>query len=478
MKALRLLLLCAACSFAAARAAAPRPNILLILADDLGWSDLGCQGAGLLETPHLDRFAAESVRFAQAYAMCVCSPTRATLMTGKHAARLRYTIWSEGARQGGPKNRRLRDAPSIWNLPHSETTLARHLKNAGYRTALVGKWHLGDPEHDPASHGFDTNLGGSEWGAPHTFWWPYRGQGRFGQEPRHVPHLEAGGQPGEYLTDRLTGEAIQLLEKAGGQPFFLYLAHHAPHTPIEAKPEDVAFFDAKLQPGMNQRHAVYAAMVKNLDENVGRLLAHLQARGLDRNTIVIFASDNGGFTGPDKWSGRDEPVTSNAPLRSGKGSLYEGGIRVPLMIRWPGATARGAVCNEPVILTDLFPTLLAAAGLPQSPDAPDGLDLAPLLRNPAARLERDALFFHYPHYYATTSPVSAVRQGDWKLLEYFEDRHVELYDLGEDPGETRDLAAQRPGQADALRARLQAWRDAVGAALPAPNPDFRERRRP
>ena len=460
----------------AAEAGAPsRPNILFILADDLGWSDLGCYGADLHETPQIDRLAKEGVRFTQAYAMSVCSPTRATLMTGKHAARLHYTIWSEGAIGGGPKKRALREAEAVSALSHDETTIAKLLHDAGYLTALVGKWHLGGWEYYPETHGFDINIGGTGWGAPQTFWWPYSGSGRYGAEFRYVPHLEYG-KTGEYLTDRLTDEAMQVIDRAGDKPFFLYLAHHAVHTPIEAKPDDVRHFEGKRRDGMQHQHPVYAAMTKNLDDNVGRILNHLSQRGLDKNTVVIFASDNGGYTGKDRSNGRTIPVTDNSPLRSGKGSLYEGGIRVPLMIRWPGVTPSGAACDEPVILTDMLQTLLHIAGLPPSADAADGLDLTPLLKDPGAKLGRDALFFHYPHYYETTTPVSAVRMGDWKLLEYFEDHRLELYNLRDDIGELRNLAAQQPDRAAELLARLSAWREKVGAALPTPNPDFKKAR--
>lgn len=460
-------------TFATAATPPQRPNIVLILADDLGWVDLGCYGADLHETPSIDRLAADSVRFTNAYAMPVCSPTRAALMTGRHAARVHMTIWSEGSLQG-PQNRKLLQADSLHSLPHTETTLAKHLQDAGYLTALVGKWHLGDADHYPETHGFDVNIGGTHWGAPQTFWWPYRGAGRFGSEYRYVPHLEFG-KPGEYLTDRLTDEAIKVIDYAGAKPFFLYLAHHAVHTPIEAKPDDVRHFEAKLRPEMRHQNAVYAAMVKSLDESVGRVIAHLKERGLSQNTIVIFAGDNGGFIGADGRSGQAVPVTNNAPLRSGKGSCYEGGIRVPLMIHWPGVTPQGATCDEPVVVMDLFPTLLAAAGAAPADVTLDGLDLAPLLKEPAARLDRDALFFHYPHYYATTTPVSAVRAGDWKLLEYFEDGRVELYNLKDDLGETTDLATKRPDKADPLRALLHEWRKEVGAALPTPNPNFKPR---
>ena len=463
-----ILLLFAVFSLVSIAGAAPasRPNILLILADDLGWSDLGCYGADLHETPHLDRLARDGIRFTDAYAMSVCSPTRAALLTGRHAARLHLTIWSEGSLKG-PQNRKLLQAESRHDLPHTETTLAQHLQAAGYLTALVGKWHLGNADHYPETHGFAINIGGTRWGAPQTYFWPYRGAGRFA-EYRYVPHLEFG-RAGEYLTDRLTDEALRVIDRAGPQPFFLYLAHHAPHTPIEAKPEDVAHFARKRRPTHAHQNATYAAMVKSLDENVGRLLGELDRRGLAQNTIVIFLSDNGGFIGRDK--GATIPVTSNAPLRSGKGSLYEGGIRVPLLIRWPGITTAGSICREPVIVMDVFQTLLRLAS-PRTTATGDGVDLMPLLKNPEARLDRDALFFHYPHYYETTTPVSAIRAGDWKLLEYAEDGRVELFNLREDLAEKNDRARDESDRANELRRRLHAWRESVGAALPTPNPRF------
>lgn len=236
---------------AALHSAEAKPNIVLILADDLGWSDLGCYGADLHETPHLDSLAQQGMRFTDAYAMSVCSPSRAALLTGKHAARLHMTIWSEGSRNG-PKKRKLIEAASLHDLPHTETTLARHFQEAGYLTALVGKWHLGDASHYPETHSFDVNIGGTQWGAPHTFFWPYSGSGRFGPEFRFVPHLEFG-KPGEYLTDRLTDEALRVIDRAGAQPFFLYLAHHAPHTPMEAKADAVRHFEAKLRPGQHHQ---------------------------------------------------------------------------------------------------------------------------------------------------------------------------------------------------------------------------------
>ncbi|HNQ88141.1 MAG TPA: sulfatase [Verrucomicrobiota bacterium] len=461
----------------AAMASAAQPNVVVILADDLGAHDLGCYGADLHETPHVDRLAREGVRFTQAYAPSpVCTPTRAALLTGKHPARLGITIWSEGSVRG-PTDRRLLQAASWHDLPLGEVTLAERLQAAGYLTALVGKWHLGDAAHAPETQGFEVNIGGTHWGAPQTYFWPYRGTRGFGGEFRYVPHLGMG-RPGEYLTDRLTDEALRVIDHAAEakRPFFLYLAHHAPHTPLEAKPAAVARYRAKLRPGLKHQNPVYAAMVGSLDESVGRVLSRLNRRGLGRNTIVVFAGDNGGYLGTAPYEGRAIPATDNWPLRSGKGTLYEGGLRVPLLVKWPGVTSAGGVCDEPVVLTDLFRTLAVLARQAASADEPsDGLDLGPLLRNPRGRLDREALFFHYPHYYHAppSTPASAVRRGEWKLIEWFEDNRVELYNLREDPSEERDLATRLSGKAEALRGQLQEWRAAVGARMPRPNPEFK-----
>ena len=450
-------------------AAAP-PNIVFMLADDLGWSDLGCYGADLHETPRLDRLARQGVRFTQAYAMPVCSPTRAGLLTGRHPARLHYTTWREAAVERSERvaqgNWRLIPPPTVADLPASETTIATRLHRAGYLTFHVGKWHLGDANHSPETHGFDVNIGGTHWGAPESYFWPFRGTNRF-REFRYVPGL-GPGHPGQHLTDRLTDEAIKLIDFAGDRPFFLNLWFHNPHTPVEPKPELAARFRAKLQPGFKHQNADYAALLATLDENVGRVLDHLDQRGLAGRTVVIFASDNGGYLGEYKG----QRVSNNAPLRSGKGSVYEGGIRVPLMIRWPGHAPAGRVCDEPVSCVDLAPSLAEFAGLPAD-EPTDGLSLAPLLRDPAGTLPRDALYFHYPHYYATTTPAGAVRSEGWKLIEYFEDSRLELYNLRADPGEAANLAAQEPDRTRALHARLREWRSRVGAQLPSPNPDYR-----
>jgi len=446
-----------------------RPNIVLILADDLGWADLGSYGADLHETPHLDRLARQGVRFTQAYAMSVCSPTRSAILTGKHAARLNFTIWREGSvgRDGEAirsKNRLIPPA-TIHNLGSDETTIAELLRDSGYLTFHVGKWHLGDAANSPESQGFDLNLGGTHWGAPATFFWPFRGAFGQSREFRYVPGLGIGKE-GQYLTDRFTDEALRLIDEAAGRPFFLNLWYHNPHTPIEGKPELTTKYQQRLKPGLNHQNPDYAAMIETLDENVGRLMAHLEKNGLAARTLFVFTSDNGGYV--NQYKGRQ--VTSNAPLRSGKGSLYEGGVRVPLIVSWPGVAVRGAVIDQPVISMDLFRTFAEAAGV-KGETGVDGLSLLPLLRNPQTRLERESLYFHYPHYYPTTSPVSAVREGDWKLLEYFEDLHIELYHLREDPGEKNDLAGSQPAQASRLRTRLHEWRRAVNAQLPSVNPN-------
>ena len=447
-----------------------RPNIVVILADDLGAVDLGCYGADLCETPRLDGLAKESVLFRQAYASApVCSPTRAALMTGKHPARVGITIWAEGS-LAGPQNRRMLQGESRHDLPHEELTLAEKLHEAGYVTGSIGKWHLGDADHAPETQGFDVNVGGTRWGAPQSFFWPYKGSGRFGQEFRYVPGLPVGKE-GDYLSDKLTDAAIDFIDSAGSRPFFLYLAHHAPHTPIEAPARLVEHFQAKLRPEMNHQNPAYAAMVKNLDENIGRVLDHLKNRGLDENTIVVFTSDNGGYIGVDRRSAFPVPCTSNTPLRSGKGSLYEGGIRVPLLIRWPGASAGER--TQAVATCDLFFTLLAAAGIPAQADRPaDGIDLTEVVRNSVASIDRESLYWHYPHYYETTTPVSAIRAGDWKLLEYFEDGRRELFNLRDDPTESQNLAGEQAGRAAELSSQLSAWRKNVEAKLPRPNPQF------
>lgn len=448
-----------------------KPNFVFILADDLGWSDLGCYGADLHETPNIDSLAAQGIRFTDAYAAPVCSPTRASIMAGKHPARLHMTIWHEGA-LGQVLKRKMIPPSAVANLPRSEITIAEILKAAGYRTFHVGKWHLGDAAHYPETQGFDINIGGTFWGAPNTFFFPFSGSGRFGKQFRYVPGL-GSGQPEDYLTDRLTDKALELIDQSGEQPFFLNLWYHTVHTPIEAKAERVNYYARKIQANMNHQNATYAAMVHSLDENVGRVLRKLEARGIAKNTIVIFMSDNGGYINRSEG----QRVTNNYPLRSGKGSLYEGGVRVPLIVRWPGITWDSSVSHTPVVSMDLYPTILEMAGLEgdskHNSDI-DGVSLVPILRDPTALLSREDIYGHYPHYYPTTTPVSSIRSGNWKLLEYHEDDRIELYDLENDLDENVNLAASRDDKARELRARLHEWRHSVGAQMPLPNPN-RER---
>ncbi|QGJ72074.1 N-acetylgalactosamine-6-sulfatase [Planctomycetales bacterium 10988] len=435
------------------------PNILLVVVDDLGWADLGCYGADLHQTPNIDRFATESVRFTDAYAAApICTPSRASIMTGKFPARLHMTIWREMALNGGVIRRGMRTAAAEPNLPHAEITIAEALREAGYYTAHLGKWHLGGADFYPETHGFDLNIGASIWGAPPSFFYPYRGNYKQSEEYRYVPRLE-WGQEGEYLTDRLTDEAIKTIKQVKDQPFFIHLAYHTVHTPIEGKPEVVKRYEQKIRPELHHQNAQYAAMVHSLDENFGRLLSVLKKRKLEDSTVVIFISDNGGYVNNyDK-----QTVTSNHPLRSGKGSLYEGGIRVPLIIRTPDL-AKAEVCETPVISNDLYSTCLELAGTTGQEN--DGLSILPLLKNPQQELDRDELFFHFPHFYTTTTPVSAIREGDMKLIHYYMDDRDELYDLSNDLAEANDLSESHQEVKNRLRSRLEEWLQAVDAQIP------------
>lgn len=445
-------------------------NVLMIVADDLGWSDLSCYGTDLHESPQLDELATRGVRFTNAYSSAaICSPTRAALMTGKSPARLRMTIWHEYAATP-PQDRKMIPPVVRGNLPLEETTIADVLHEQGYLTAHVGKWHLGDAAHFPENQGFDINIGGTMWGAPTTFFYPYSGLFGSEMEPRYVPDLELGDAD-EYLTDRLTDEAIRIIEHAGGKPFYLNMWYHTVHTPIEAKEEDIAYFRQKLKPGMHHQNPTYAAMVRSLDQNVGRLLDKLDELSLSENTLVVFTSDNGGFIN----NYREMPmVTSNYPLRSGKGSLYEGGVRIPLIVRGPGVVSDGQLCEEPVDSTDFYPTVLEMTGIEGNAEhnaKVDGMSLTGLFDDPQSTLERDTLYFHYPHYYRTTTPVGAIRSGDWKLLEYFEDGRLELFNLADDLSESNNLADAMPDKARDLVNKLRAWRANLNAQMPVPNPN-------
>lgn len=428
-----LLLLVAACL--QPRAATLPPNMIFILADDLGINDLACYGRRDHHTPHLDRLAAAGTRFTSAYcALPICSPSRAAILTGRQPARLHLTTYLPG--RPDCASQKLRHPVIRQQLPLEEKTLAEHLKAAGYATACIGKWHLGGQGFGPREQGFD-----------------FYHAGQANTQPS-----ETEGGKGEY---DLTAQVEQFIEAHRDRPFFLYLAHNSLHIPYSARTNLVARNRDAFEP-------VYAALIETLDDSVGRLLARLDALGLATNTLVIFTSDNGGLHVPE---GPHRTITHNTPFRAGKGFLYEGGLRVPLIVRWPGRVPAGRVVDAPVVNTDWLPTLLELAGQPVPPEL-DGVSLAALLtgRGPAPHR---ALFWHFPHYTNQGGqPAGAVREGDWKLIEHYEDGRVELFHLAQDPGETDNLAAREPGRANALRSRLAAWRDAMGAQRNTPNPDF------
>lgn len=466
MKACRLtafLLLLLALPVAAA-SSPKRMNVILFLIDDLGWRDLGCQGSAYYQTPNIDRLAAEGARFTNAYAACaVCSPTRAAILTGKAPARLLLTDWLPSGRWD--RKARLREGRFLRGLPVEEHTLAEALREAGYRTASIGKWHLGGaPFSMPEHHGFDLNIGGSAHGAPGSYFFPYAGDWPIPGTGRNAKwNVFPDGQSGEYLTDRLTDEAVAFLRKNKERPFFLYFPHYGVHTPLQAKPEVIAKYE-RVPEGQRQGSPIYAAMVESIDDSVGRVMAALRQLGLEENTVILFTSDNGGYF----------KATSNAPLRANKGAYYEGGIRVPLLVKWPGVVEPGLVVDEPVTSMDLYPTCLTAAGQPPRPNQhQDGLDLTPLLAS-AGGLKREALFWHYPHYnsHPSSVPSSAIRKGPWKLIETFDPEGVELYHLENDLSETRNLAAERADLVEELRRELEAWRIEVRAERMTPNPDY------
>ncbi|MEW5975419.1 MAG: sulfatase [Acidobacteriota bacterium] len=438
-----------------------RPNFVFILIDDLGWADLGCYGSRFHRTPNLDRLARQGMRFIHAYAACpVCSPTRASILTGKYPARLHLTDWLPG-RPDQPSQKLAR--PLIRQaLPLEEETVAEVLRSAGYKTAAIGKWHLGGKGYGPQQQGFDLNVAGDHTGTPLSYFYPFR------KGHSVMPGLERG-TAGEYLTDRLTREAESFLEKSQDQPFFLYLSHYAVHIPMVAKADLVGRFEAAVNPSDPQHNPIYAAMLQSVDESVGRILQKLEELGLDQRTIVFFTSDNGGLSVEE---GPHTPATSNVPLRAGKGYLYEGGIREPLMVRWPGVVRPGSVCRTPVTSTDFFPTILEAAKLGPRKSV-DGTSLVPLLQGRSWPSRE--IYWHYPHYSNQGGkPGGAIRQGRFKLIEFYEDQHVELYDLETDASEEHNLSGEKPTRAAALLKKLRTWQSDVGAQMMTLNPEYRE----
>ncbi len=435
-----------------------RPNIVLILIDDYGWRDTGFNGSRFYETPHIDRLAREGMVFTDGYsASPVCSPTRAAIMTGKFPARLHLTSHLQGASNRYHHTKVIQPSARL-ALPLEEVTIAEMLRDQGYRTACIGKWHLGTQGFLPSDQGFDVSLAGDEAGSTNNFFYP-----------AWLKKVTLEGKPGEYLTDRLTTLAVDFIESNRERPFFLYLPHFAVHTPIEGKPEKVKKYDAKARAEDPQNYGEYAAMIESVDESVGRVLAALEKAGVAENTLVLFSADNGGVTSLE-WKGR--PVTSNLPLRLGKGHVYEGGIRVPTVVRWPRVTKPGSRSAEPVVSYDYAATLAEAAGVPREKlPRMDGRSFVGALRGRAGKV-RD-LFWHYPHYSPQKGrPAAAMRNGDDKLILFFEEGRMELYDLKNDIGETKDLAGVEVAKAAAMRKRLEAWLRETGAQIPAKNPQY------
>jgi arylsulfatase A-like enzyme len=431
-----------------ASAAPAQPNVIVVLVDDMGWRDLSCQGSPYFETPHIDRLAASGMRFTHGYSACtVCSPTRAAMLTGQYPARLHITDWIPGHQRPHAKL----SIPD-WQkfLPLETVTVAERLKSAGYATASIGKWHLGGEPYFPEHQGFDRNVGGYDRGQPPSYFSPYK-----------IPTLP-DGPAGEYLTDREAAEAVTFIEAHRDRPFFLYLPHYAVHTPIQAKPAVKAKYEAKDASGLSVNNAGYAAMVESVDDCMGTILAALDRLGIRDRTAIFFTSDNGGLVSS----------TDNAPARAGKGSAYDGGVRVPFVVSWPGVTRPGTTSAEPVITPDIPATILDLTGAGPEPSQPlDGVSLAPALRGEP--LGRDALYWHYPHYHpGGATPSSAIRAGDWRLVRFYEDGRRELYNLRADEGETTDLAAREPDRVAALTEKLDAWLASVGAQLPTPNPAY------
>jgi arylsulfatase A-like enzyme len=442
-------------------AAAPdrKPNVVFILADDLGYTDLACFGSRFYETPNIDRMAVQGIRFTNGYSCGPnCQPTRAALMSGQYGPRTGvYTVGS--IERFAWRTRPLRPVDNVESLPLGTTTLAQALKSAGYATGLFGKWHLGQQgPHHPGQRGFDEAIVS------------------MGQHFDFKTSPETDYPPGTYLADFLTDRAVEFIGRHKAEPFFLCLHHFDVHVPHEAKPELIAKFKDK-PPAGGHRDPTYAAMIASIDESVGRVLKTLDQLGLAEDTLVIFASDNGGVGGYVREGIKSAGgITDNAPLRGGKGMLYEGGIRVPYIFRWTGKVPPGSTCEEPINSVDLYPTLLELGGGQAPAKAPlDGVSYLRLLTSGGqGKLDRDALYWHFPGYLGAgpgawrTTPAGAVRVGDWKLLEFFETGKIELYNLRDDPSEKNDLATANPGRAAELHATLVAWRKDVKAPMPLP----------
>ena len=451
---------------------AKQTNFLFFLVDDMGWADIGANGSKFHETPNIDRLAKSGMRFTQGYAAgSVCSPTRASIMTGRHPVRVNITDWIPG--QSNRKTNPLLHPDDLSHLPLAEVTIAEALKEHGYQTFFAGKWHLGNKGQWPTDQGFDINIGGHHRGSPPGGYY----------SPWSNPALKAK-QPGEYLTERLTDESVKFLEERDKtSPFLLYLSYYNIHTPIQAYKKHIDHYKAKAakafqdvtptepeHDGINrtrQDNPALASMVAAVDDSVGVLLDKLTELKLDKNTVVIFFSDNGGLS----TLGRLGPGC-NLPLRAGKGWLYEGGVREPTIIRAPDVTQPNSVSHKPMVSMDFFPTMLDLAGLPLQPKLHvDGQSLLPHLKGDDSG--QRTFYWHYPHYHGSTwKPGASIRDGDWKLIEFYHYKNFELYNLADDPGERQNLAKAKPTKAKLMRAKLLAWQKQMQAKMPVPNPDY------
>jgi len=454
-------------------APADKPNFVFFLVDDLGWADLGCTGSTFYETPNIDALCASGMKFTDGYAACpVCSPTRASIMTGRHPVRVDVTDWIPGRDASRVKDAKFEQVEDRDNLALDEVTIAEALKGHGYQTFFAGKWHLGDKGHWPTDQGFDFNIGGCDRGSPPGGYYA----------PWQNPNLTAR-QEGEYLTERLTDESVGFLDQRNArQPFLLYLSYYNVHTPITPYKKRIEQFEQKAdrlfpdetpaaeehegRSRLRQDNPQYASMIAAVDDSVGRVLAKLEKLGLADNTVVFFFSDNGGLC-----TLRRPGPTCNLPLRSGKGWLYEGGVREPTIIRAPGVTKPGSVCHTPVVSMDFFPTILDLAGLAAMPDRHvDGVSLVPLLQGGNALPPRP-LWWHYPHYHGSTwTPGASIRDGDWKLIEFYHWGKVELFNLKDDLGEQHDLSQANPAKTAELLDKLHALQKRLGAKMPQPIP--------
>ncbi len=438
-------------------------NVVFFLIDDLGWMDIGANGSNYYKTPHIDQLAKEGMRFTNGYAACnVCSPTRAAIMAGKYPARLLLTQWLPSGRWDAKKNK-LQEARYLSNLPLEEFTVAEALREGGYKTAFMGKWHLGPlPYYYPEHQGFDINVAGRDYGAPGSYWYPFEGSWRIPTTDLKVfKESPIEGQEGDYLTDRLMEEGDKFIRENSEKPFFLMMSLYAVHSPLQGKPGKVARYE-KVPEEQRQGDPRYAAMVETVDDGVGRLMTALREKEIEENTLVIFTSDNGGMS----------KATDNSPLRANKGSNYEGGLRVPVIVKWPGVTEPGSISDEPVISTDFYPTILGATGLPKRPlQHVDGVDLSSVLKG-RSRIDRQSLFWHYPHYnqHPQNFPATVIRKGHWKLIEILDKGELELYNLALDVGEQNNLADVHSGLTQSLLAEMRAWREKVNADPMQSNP--------